>query len=66
MLPRTIQKHPAKGHSQSCYKVSAPAMKDFASNLDEIHPLITACRTSGTMNACTQRKSFIPTVYKTM
>jgi hypothetical protein len=32
MLPRTIPKYPAKGHSLSCYKVSALAMRNFASN----------------------------------
>lgn len=32
MLPIAIPKHPAKGHSLSCYKVSASAMRNFASN----------------------------------
>lgn len=41
MLPRTIPKYPAKGHSLSCYKVSAFAMRNFASNFqrDTYFPL---------------------------
>ena len=40
MLPRSTQKYPAKGHSQSCYKVSASGNEELCVKSDEIHSLL--------------------------